>query len=214
MLLHHLCFSDSSVSPPQAYTTLALALRATPTHTRAHLACAELLAAGGDHEQALRSLQAAYEAAPADVTVQAALGAAMTDMGAGIVFTTQPYSTASTLLPRTQHAMQHTPSCPPGTRMQQQNKLQQAREYYEHALKVQTDNETAQYNLGVMSTALGHTEEAQDHYKATLAINPRHREALCNMGVLLQEQACVVCVQWRFGVVLGSCFIHHECALF
>lgn len=67
---------------PQAYTSLALALRASPGHTQSHLACAELLAAGGDHEQAIRSLQAAWEAAPGDAAVQAALGAAMTDMGA------------------------------------------------------------------------------------------------------------------------------------
>lgn len=69
----------------QAYTSLALALRATPGHTRAHLTCAELLAAGGDHEQALSSLQAAWKAAPGDVQVQAALGAAMTDMGTVVV---------------------------------------------------------------------------------------------------------------------------------
>lgn len=72
--------------------------------------------------------------------------------------------------------------------MQQQHKLQRAREFYERALEVQPDNETAHYNQGVVSTALGRVEEAMGHYRAALGINPRHREALCNMGVLHQEE--------------------------
>lgn len=75
--------------------------------------------------------------------------------------------------------------------MQQQNKLQQAREYYERALEVQPDNETAHYNQGVVATAVGRAEEAMGHYRTVLGLNPRHRETLCNMGVLLQEQVGV-----------------------
>jgi tetratricopeptide (TPR) repeat protein len=59
---------------------------------------------------------------------------------------------------------------------------------FEHALKVTDRNYVAHNNLGVALQAQGRLDEAIDHYRQAIEINPAFEEAYCNMGVVLHLQ--------------------------
>jgi hypothetical protein len=63
--------------------------------------------------------------------------------------------------------------------------------FYEHMIKVTSNNYLAHYNLGVVLAENGKRNEAIRHYTQALRINPRHVGALNNLGnELLIEGKC------------------------
>jgi len=58
----------------------------------------------------------------------------------------------------------------------------------QEALKLDAGLPAIQYQAGLSAFLIGASEEALDHYKQALELDPKHAEAHCNLGVLLEEQ--------------------------
>jgi protein O-GlcNAc transferase len=74
-----------------------------------------------------------------------------------------------------------------GSALQQQGKLEEARQCYRRAVEIKPDFAAGYYNLGNVLCAMGNLENAVIRYRNALAINPLLVEAHSNLGATLQE---------------------------
>jgi protein O-GlcNAc transferase len=74
-----------------------------------------------------------------------------------------------------------------GGALQQQGKLEEARQCYRRAVEIQPNFAAGYYNLGNVLCAMGNLENAVIRYRNALAINPLLVEAHSNLGATLQE---------------------------
>jgi tetratricopeptide (TPR) repeat protein len=65
--------------------------------------------------------------------------------------------------------------------------LQEARDAYERALRVNPRHADAHVNLGRLLHEAGGPSDAEDHYRAAIAADPEHETAAFNLGVALED---------------------------
>jgi protein O-GlcNAc transferase len=74
-----------------------------------------------------------------------------------------------------------------GSALQQQGKLEEARQCYRRAVEIKPDFAAGYYNLGNVLCAMGNLEGAVIRYRNALAVNPFFVEVHSNLGATLQE---------------------------
>jgi chemotaxis protein methyltransferase WspC len=70
-------------------------------------------------------------------------------------------------------------------RLADQGQLQAAAEICKRHMQAHKPTAAAYYLLGLISDAAGHHNEAREHYRKTLYLNPQHTEALVHLAALL-----------------------------
>ena len=69
----------------------------------------------------------------------------------------------------------------------QQNKLQEATDYYKQVLKIDPNYAAANNNLGIIFKELGEYQKAKDCYEKAIEINPNYLDAHYNLGLVFRE---------------------------
>ena len=69
----------------------------------------------------------------------------------------------------------------------QNNNLQDAQNYYQKVLKIDSNHLVALNNLGIIFKKLGESQRAKDCYKKIIGINPNHKHAQNNLGIIFQN---------------------------
>lgn len=67
------------------------------------------------------------------------------------------------------------------------NKLMEARDAYLHALELDRTNADLWYNLAIVNIEMKDPSEALKNFNHALELNPRHKLALFNSALLMQE---------------------------
>ena len=75
-----------------------------------------------------------------------------------------------------------------GTALKNQDKIEEAIEAYNKALKIKPDYTDAYYNIGTILQQQNKLEEAIEAYNKALAIKPDYAVAYYNIGTILQQQ--------------------------
>ena len=68
----------------------------------------------------------------------------------------------------------------------QQNKLQEATDYYKQVLKIDPNYAAANNNLGIIFKELGEYQKAKDCYEKAIEINPNYLDAHYNLGLVFR----------------------------
>jgi uncharacterized protein (TIGR03032 family) len=75
-----------------------------------------------------------------------------------------------------------------GNRAYNQDKKEEARQYYLKCLQLQPDSIHARYNLGVVCTELEQWSEAKNSLQQVIAANPNHADAYNYIGIIARRQ--------------------------
>jgi len=69
----------------------------------------------------------------------------------------------------------------------QNNNLQDAKNYYQRALKIDPDHAIANNNLGVLLQSSGDAQKAKSCYEKAIEINPNYVDAYNNLGIIFRN---------------------------
>ncbi|MBN1675424.1 MAG: tetratricopeptide repeat protein [Kiritimatiellae bacterium] len=150
----------------------------TPSSSMAHYNLANLLAAGGRLEAAVRHYSEALRLQPDTVDARSNLATILARQGQieaardhfAELVRRNPDSGAIHINIGTLYA--HT------------RRFREAAVHFSEALRREPDSDAAHYNMGSCLAELGKTEEAAAHYSTALRLNPRHARAHFALGAL------------------------------
>ncbi len=79
--------------------------------------------------------------------------------------------------------------CSLGVAFQKPGQLEVAREQYQSALRIDSENASAHNNLAALYLAQGRWSEAASHLERAIRINPHYAKAYHNLGVAYTKQS-------------------------